>query len=189
MHPVDPKQTLYTVGHSTRSLDALIAILQGAAVARVVDIRSIPRSRTNPQFNHDVLPESLAAAQIGYVQLAALGGRRSKQRASAGTNSGWRVQAFQNYADYAHSDTFQAGLRELLALAARETCCIMCSEAVWWRCHRRIVADYVLTHGVPVVHVLSETKREPAVLTPFAVIAAEGRISYPAPDSGGSARP
>lgn len=184
MHKQQPPRTLYTIGHSTRTVETLIAMLHGAAVTRVVDIRSIPRSRTNPQFNQDALPGALAHARIAYVQLAALGGRRSKQRGSGDENAGWRVQAFKNYADYAWSAPFGAGLNELLALAANETCAIMCSEAVWWRCHRRIVSDYVLARGVPVVHLLSETKQEPAALTPFAVLGSNGRIAYPASEAG-----
>jgi uncharacterized protein (DUF488 family) len=180
------QRTLYTIGHSTRTADSLLAMLRGAGVTRLVDIRRIPRSRTNPQFNAEVLPETLGRAGLAYTQLAALGGRRSKQQVLASLNTGWRVRAFQNYADYAASVTFSTGLDELLERAAQETCAIMCSEAVWWRCHRRIVADYVLARGVPVVHLLSETKREVAVLTPFASVREDGVITYPPVDSAGS---
>jgi hypothetical protein len=149
-------------------------------VTRLVDIRSIPRSRTNPQFNLDVLPATLHSAEIGYVHLASLGGRRTKsQRVGEGANAGWQRRPFHNYADYAETAPFREGLRELLVMASRETCAIMCAEAVWWRCHRRIVADHVLAHGVPVVHVFSREKSEPASLTPFAVIGARARVSYP----------
>jgi uncharacterized protein (DUF488 family) len=171
---------LYTVGHSRRSFDELVDILRSAQVTRLVDIRSIPRSRTNPQFNRDVLPEALAAVDIAYTHSEALGGRRGKSKVASSSNSGWQVQAFRNYADYATTPTFRAGLRELLALAACETCAIMCAEAVWWRCHRRIVTDYVLAHGMPVVHLLSATKHEPATLTPFARVETKGRVSYDA---------
>lgn len=174
------ERTLFTIGHSTRTVESLIAMLREAGVTRLVDIRRIPRSRTNPQFNAEVLPDTLAPAGLTYMQIAALGGRRSKQQVTASPNTGWRVQAFQNYADYAATAAFQAGLEELLARAAQETCAIMCSEAVWWRCHRRIVTDYVLARGRPVVHLLSETKREAAVRTPFAVVRADGTITYPA---------
>jgi len=174
-------RTLFTVGHSTRSVDELVAILRPVAVTRLVDIRSIPRSRTNPQFNEELLPTTLAGAGIHYMRLAALGGRRSKQPTSAGANSGWQVRAFQNYADYASTAEFETGLSELLELAAHETCAIMCSEAVWWRCHRRIVSDYVLTRGIPVVHLLSASKRDPAQLTPFAIVSPDGHLTYPPP--------
>ena len=175
-------RTLYTIGHSTRSLDELIDILRAWAVTRLVDIRTIPRSRTNPQFNGEVLPEALGAAGIAYVPMAALGGRRGKSKSvGARVNAGWEVQAFQNYADYARTAPFRAGLRALLAMASDETCAIMCAEAVWWRCHRRIVTDHVLAHGVPVVHLFSRDKGEPASLTPFARLGARFYVSYPAP--------
>jgi uncharacterized protein (DUF488 family) len=173
-------RTLYTVGHSNHTLEAFLRILQSAAIARVIDIRKFPRSRTNPQFNTDTLPAALAAAGMAYGHLAALGGRRSKAKQAASRNEGWRVQAFRNYADYAESPEFEAGLNELLELSRKQTCVIMCAEAVWWRCHRRIVTDHVLARGVPVVHLLSATSHEPATLTPFAVVGARGRVRYPA---------
>ena len=175
-------RTLYTIGHSTRSADELIDILNASAVTRLVDIRSIPRSRTNPQFNLDVLPETIREAGIAYVHLAALGGLRTKsERVEEGRNSGWEQRAFRNYADYAETAPFREGLRELLEMASCETCAIMCAEAVWWRCHRRIVTDHVLAHDGSVVHLFTRTKRAPASLTPFAVVGAYAAVSYPAP--------
>jgi uncharacterized protein (DUF488 family) len=150
-------------------------------VTRLVDIRSVPWSRTNPQFNVDVLPATLESAGIAYVHLAALGGRRPKStRIEEGENAAWERQPFHNYADYAGTTPFRKALRELLEMASRETCAIMCAEAVWWRCHRRIVTDHVLAHGASVVHVFSLQKSDPASLTPFAVIGARARVSYPA---------
>jgi uncharacterized protein (DUF488 family) len=173
---------LYTIGHSTRSLDELIVILHEWKITRLVDIRTFPRSRTNPQFNIDVLPEALDAAGISYVQMAALGGRRGKSKSvGESVNAGWKVQAFRNYADYAETPPFRAGLGALLEMASEETCAIMCSEAVWWRCHRRIVTDHVLVHGVPVIHLFSREKGEPASLTPFANVSPRFCVSYPAP--------
>ena len=173
---------LYTIGHSTRSLGELVDVLRAFGVTRLVDIRTIPRSRTNPQFNLDVLPDTLDATGISYVQLAALGGRRGKSKTvPADVNAGWRVQAFHNYADHAETPLFEEGLRELLAMASEETCAIMCAEAVWWRCHRRIVTDHVLAHRVPVVHIFSRDKGEPASLTPFARVGAALDVTYPAP--------
>jgi len=172
--------TLYTVGHSTRTIEELVAILASADVRRVVDIRKIPRSRTNPQYDAETLPASLAPHGTAYTLMAALGGRRGKSKQAGDENAGWQVQAFRNYADYAETAEFRAALDELLALAVREPCAIMCSEAVWWRCHRRIVSDHVLARGVPVVHLLSETKHEPAQPTPFAVFGRDGRVTYPA---------
>jgi uncharacterized protein (DUF488 family) len=171
---------LYTVGHSTRTVDELVAILDAYAITRLVDIRSIPRSRTNPQFNRDTLPDALHAARIGYVHLAPLGGRRGRiTSVDAQLNAGWRLAPFHNYADYAETATFEDGLDRLLAMAAQETCAIMCAEVLWWRCHRRIVADHVLARGIPVRHIMTRDKAEPAAMTPFAVVSPAGRISYP----------
>lgn len=179
------RQALFTIGHSTRSAPELIAILQGFEVTRVVDIRSIPRSATHPQFESATLESALRRAQLAYTHLAALGGRRPKSKLVAdAVNAGWRVRAFHNYADYAQSQAFQVGLRELLKMASREACAILCAEVLWWRCHRRIVTDYVLAHGVPVTHLFNASKSEAASLTPFAVIDDGGRcISYPATEA------
>ena len=175
---------IYTIGHSTRSADELIEILQGFAITRVVDIRSFPRSRTHPQFNSDAFASALEIAAIAYVHLPSLGGRRGKSKGGVEdeSNAGWRLRPFRNYADYAETAPFRDGLRKLIDMASRETCAIMCAEAVWWRCHRRIVTDYLLAHGVSVIHLLSRTKAEPAALTPFARLRARGQVSYPAPD-------
>ncbi|MGO9000199.1 MAG: HVA1 family protein [Polyangiaceae bacterium] len=176
------RRTLYTIGHSTRPVEVLIDVLRAADVTCLVDIRRIPRSRTNPQFNLEVLPATLGEAGIAYVHSAALGGRRSKsKRVDDDANAGWDKAAFRNYADYAATPPFREGLRELLARAARETCAIMCAEAVWWRCHRRIVTDYALARGIPVVHLFTADESEEASLTPFAVVGTEGRVSYPPP--------
>jgi uncharacterized protein (DUF488 family) len=174
---------LYTIGHSRRSVEELADMLREVGVTRLIDIRKIPRSRANPQFNPESLAGDLARVSIAYQALEPLGGRRGKQGSSRGLNDGWEVQAFRNYADYANTPAFAAGLHELLALASQETCAIMCAEAVWWRCHRRIVTDHVLAHGVAVVHLLSPTRREPASLTPFATVGKDGAVTYP-PGSG-----
>lgn len=183
-------RTLYTVGHSTHTAAELIAILRAFGVTRLVDIRSIPRSRTNPQFDLESLPATLGLAEISYTHLAALGGRRPKsQVVPEDVNAGWQKRPFHNYADYAQSAPYAAGLGSLLELAQGETSAMMCSEAVWWRCHRRIVTDYVLARGVPVVHLFTPTKGEPAALTPFAVVAPRTKkISYPVPKANPSPR-
>jgi len=186
------RRTLYTIGHSTRSARELINILNAFGVVHVVDIRSIPRSRTNPQFDREPLRATLRLAGIAYTHIEALGGRRRKSKLiGASVNAGWKLRSFHNYADYAETATFQEALRTLLELAERETCAIMCAEAVWWRCHRRIVTDHVLAHGALVVHLFSTTKSERASLTPFAAIAAHAHVSYPVPAlmrSGGGAQ-
>ena len=161
--------TIFTIGHSTRTIAEFLALLRQAAVDLLVDVRSIPRSRTNPQFNADALPEALVDAGISYRHLPALGGlRHRKKGAMPSPNTFWRVAAFRNYADYAATEAFRKGLDELRALARDNCCAIMCAEAVWWRCHRRIIADYLLAEGVPVAHIMGRNKIDPAKLTPGA---------------------
>jgi uncharacterized protein (DUF488 family) len=173
--------TVFTIGHSTRSTDEFIGLLQQAAIERVVDVRAIPHSRTNPQFNIDVLRASLAAAGIDYLHLAALGGRRHRAKgAPPSPNPLWRHVSFRNYADYAMSDAFRSGLDELESRALAQRCAIMCSEAVWWRCHRRIISDYLLADGIAVAHIMGPGKIDPATLTPGATPLGDRRIAYPA---------
>jgi hypothetical protein len=179
--PAVSPRPLYTIGHSTRPVAELIDILQASAVTRVVDIRRIPRSRANPHFDIGVLPQTLAGAGLEYVHLAALGGLRAKGDGDdEDANAGWVRRPFRNYADYAQTAAFKEGLRDLLEMAARQTCAILCAEAVWWRCHRRIVTDHMLAHGVPVIHLFSRTKQVPASLTPFALVDDRAGVSYPA---------
>ena len=156
--PPEDLNTIFTIGHSTRTLAEFMSLLEEVQVDLVVDVRSIPRSRTNPQFNLDVLPEALAAAGIGYRHLLALGGRRHRAKSvMPSSNTLWRNSSFQNYADYAATNAFRDGLKELAALARHKRCIIMCAEAVWWRCHRRIIADVaVARHGVSVVHLMHD---------------------------------
>lgn len=169
---------VFTIGHSTRSAAELIALLGEAAANLVADVRAFPRSRTNPQFNGPVLEETLAAAGIGYRFLPALGGRRHGRK-DVSPNTLWRNDSFRAYADYAATAEFRAGFEELRALAGGHRCAIMCAEAVWWRCHRRIVADYLLTAGFEVVHILGPGKLTPATLTPGARPAGDGALVYP----------
>jgi uncharacterized protein (DUF488 family) len=168
---------LYTVGHSTRSADELTAILDALGIVRLVDVRTVPRSRTNPQFNREQLATVLPEAGIEYRHAPALGGLRKPRPES--TNGAWQVDSFRGYADYAETPAFAAALADLLELAAAAPTAIMCAEAVWWRCHRRIIADWALAQGVEVVHVLGMGKTEPARLTPFARVEG-GRVRYPA---------
>jgi len=170
--------TVYTVGHSTRSLDELVDLLRGWGIQTLVDIRSVPRSRTNPQFNADVLPAELAKVGMRYVHLSALGGLRGKKKTAPSRNFGWRVDSFRNFADYAETEPFARGLDELLTLASQSTCAIMCAEAVWWRCHRRIVADYLLARGACAKHILSADRAEEATMTPFATLAPDSTLIY-----------
>ena len=135
------QRTVFTIGHSTRTLSEFIDLLQEVHVELLVDVRSIPRSRTNPQFDLDALPEPLAAVGIGYVHLSALGGLRHRRKAAMpSANALWRNVSFRNYADYAGTEAFRVGLEELEVRAQAKRCAITCAEAVWWRCHRRIKA-------------------------------------------------
>jgi uncharacterized protein (DUF488 family) len=179
---IDAGLTIWTIGHSTRPLDAFIRLLVQAAVNLLVDIRSVPRSRTNPQFDRQSLPAALAEAGVGYRHLAGLGGLRGPPKdGGASPNSLWRASAFRNYADYAATNpAFRRDFAELRALGGEHRAAIMCAEAVWWRCHRRIVADYLLASGFAVSHILGSARVDPASLTPGAIVQADGALLYPA---------
>jgi uncharacterized protein (DUF488 family) len=169
-----------TIGHSNRTLAEFVGLLRDADTSTLVDVRKIPRSRSNPQFNEDALPDSLAAFHITYERVAALGGLRGKTRSlPRDINGFWTNESFHNYADYALSDPFRAGLDHLLDVGRKRRCVIMCSEAVWWRCHRRIIADYLIASGKAVFHILSKGRVDSAQLTPGAVIRLDGTIIYP----------
>ena len=171
---------IFTIGHSTRTLSEFIDLLEEARIELLVDVRSIPRSRTNPQFNLDTLPELLAAVGIGYVHLAALGGLRPRRNATmASPNALWRNVSFRNYADYAGTEEFRGGLEELKARAYEKRCAVMCAEAVWWRCHRRIIADYLIASGMPVTHIMGAGKTMPAQVTAGAHVIPGGALLYP----------
>ena len=170
----------YTIGHSTRAIPEFVDLLREAKTGLVVDVRTVPRSRTNPQFNQDALPAALAPYGIGYEHMAELGGLRGRRRgAGASPNTFWDNQSFRNYADYALTEPFRAGLARLRALGAERRCAIMCAEAVWWRCHRRIIADYLLVAGESVCHILGPNHVEPAKLTPAAKRQPDGTLIYP----------
>ena len=170
----------YTIGHSTRSVGELAGLLREAGADLVADVRTVPRSRTNPQFNADTLPAALAAEGEGYRHLARLGGLRGRRKGAAPSPNGfWQNASFRNYADYALTAEFRAGLDELRGLAGPHTCAIMCAEAVWWRCHRRIIADYLLAAGEPVLHIMGRGHIVPASMTPGAQPQADGTILYP----------
>ena len=171
---------VYTVGHSTRTVSVFVELLNQGRVEQIVDIRSVPRSRTNPQFNLDTLPEALAPWRISHTQIPELGGLRRKSKiVPPEVNGFWLNQSFHNYADYALSAEFQLGLSRLLELSRKRRCAIMCSEAVWWRCHRRIVADYLLTRGRSVFHLMGSARVEPAMQTEAATVDGESLV-YPA---------
>jgi uncharacterized protein (DUF488 family) len=172
---------MFTIGHSNRSLQEFLALLRQVEVSMLVDVRAFPNSRTNPQFNANSLATSADEAQLLYRHLPSLGGRRQRAAAAAPSpNLLWRHTAFRNYADYAMTPAFRAGLGELVALAEMHTCAIMCAEALWWRCHRRIIADYLLARDIPVAHILGREKIVPATLTPGAERVDAWTVRYPA---------
>lgn len=170
----------FTVGHSTRPIEEFVALLTGADVRLVVDVRTVPRSRTNPQFNRDVLPASLAPHGVAYEHLPSLGGLRGAQPGvSPDVNAFWDNASFHNYADYAMSEEFRSGLEKLRELGHATRSGVMCAEAVWWRCHRRIITDYLITADEEVFHILGPGHIERAHLTPAARIGRDGVLTYP----------
>lgn len=174
--PSWPDGAVFTVGHSTHSIEAFIGLLHTYGIQRLADIRTVPRSRHNPQFNADELARSLPQAGIDYIPMPALGGLRHARKDSP--NAGWRNASFRGYADYMLTPAFEAALGELIAASRGKRVAIMCAEAVPWRCHRSLVADALNAHGVPVVEILSQTSFREHTLTSFAKI--EGtRVSYP----------
>ena len=169
-----------TIGHSTRDLDEFLGMLRAARVDLLVDVRSFPRSRTNPAYNIDRLPDDLEAVQIGYRHVPDLGGRRNKQAGvDEAVNALWRVRSFHNYADYALGEVFAAAFDELVRLGGERRVALMCAEAVWWRCHRRIITDYLLLNGHAVDHLMGPGQTEAAKPTPGAVRTAAGKVVYP----------
>lgn len=171
---------IYTIGHASRSIVEFVDLLKVGSVGMVVDIRKTPRSRANPQFNVDALPKALAAWQIGYFRIEELGGRRTKSKTvPPEVNDFWTNQSFHNYADYALSDAFRSGLSQLEQLSLERRSAIMCSEAVWWRCHRRFVTDYLLHHGRAVFHLMGPARADVASMTP-AARAVGASLVYPA---------
>lgn len=170
---------IFTIGHSTRSILDFVDLLRAGGVEMVVDIRTVPRSRTNPQYNFDVLSGELAPFQVAYRREEALGGLRKKSQVPPEINGFWHNQSFHNYADYALSKPFRLGLAQLLDIAADRRTAIMCAEAVWWRCHRRIVADYLIREGRRVFHLMGERQVVEATMTPGAQGSSDG-LHYPA---------
>jgi uncharacterized protein (DUF488 family) len=154
--------------------------VKGAGARLVVDVRTVPRSRTNPQYNRDTLPGSLAALGLGYEHIAALGGLRAKAKGVAPeVNAFWQNRSFHNYADYAMSQGFRGGLGRLIEIGKETPAAIMCSESLWWRCHRRIIADYLLARGEPVAHILPGGEVKPAQMTEAATRGPDDVLTYP----------
>jgi uncharacterized protein (DUF488 family) len=178
----DLPPVVLTVGHSTRSLDEFLALLAAHSVTQLLDVRTVPRSRHNPQFNRETLPGALETAGILYTHVAGLGGFRRTHPGSP--NLGWRNASFRGFADYMQTSEFAECLTEVIAAAARQRLVLMCAEAVPWRCHRSLIADALVVHGVPVEEIVGGARRQVHVLTPFARV--DGlNLTYPsaAPES------
>lgn len=171
------KLSVLTIGHSTRTLEEFIALLKIHDVTRVVDVRTVPRSRHNPQFNIDSLPGELKKVGLGYVHLAGLGGLRHAQRDSL--NMGWRNASFRGYADYMQTPEFAQSLAELIRLAKQDRLVMMCAEAVPWRCHRSLISDALWVRGIQTEDIMSPTRRTVHTLTAFAKVCGT-LITYPA---------
>jgi uncharacterized protein (DUF488 family) len=174
---IDQPKRIYTVGHSTRSAEELLAILGDQGVELVADVRAFPSSRRHPQFNRGALAAWLASAGIGYRHLPGLGGRRSPIPGSV--NRGWHERGFQGYADYTATDEFKRALAELESAAAESPTTIMCAEALWWRCHRRLISDALVVRGWEVEHLGIGEHPEMHSLTKFAVVGSDGVLTYP----------
>jgi len=166
-----------TVGHSTRTLAEFVRLLQVHEVSRVVDVRTVPRSRHNPQFNKASLPSALKKAGLGYIHMPGLGGLRHAKRDSI--NMGWRNISFRGFADYMQTSEFKLSLEELIQLAKQERIALMCAEAVPWRCHRSLIADALLVRGIRTEDIMSPIRRTVHTLTPFAKVRGT-TITYPA---------
>lgn len=171
-----PNGAVFTVGHSTLPIDRFVEVLRAYGIEALGDVRTVPRSRHNPQFNADALAASLGTADIGYVPMLALGGLRHPKKDSI--NAGWRNTSFRGYADYMQTEPFQDALEALIALSREKRVAIMCAEAVPWRCHRSLVADALGARGIPVVEILSQTNARMHKLTPFAHVDG-ARVTYP----------
>jgi uncharacterized protein (DUF488 family) len=176
-HASSPPTVVLTVGHSNRSLEEFLRLLQAHRVTLVADVRKMPRSRGNPQFNRDTLPPALREAGIGYVHLPGLGGLRRRRPDSP--NTGWRNASFQGYADYMLTPEFEQSLQELMERARGRRTALMCAEAVPWRCHRSLIADALAVRGFAVEHLLSASRTQRHALRPWAQVQGT-RITYPA---------
>ncbi|NRF71302.1 DUF488 domain-containing protein [Aquincola sp. S2] len=173
--------SVLTVGHSTRPIEAFVALLRVHRVTQLIDVRTVPRSRHNPQFNPDALPVSLAAASIGYERAPGLGGFRRTTPDSP--NAGWRNLSFRGYADYMQTADFAGNLARLIELARGDRLALMCAEAVPWRCHRSLIADALVVHGIATCEIVSPTRLQPHRLTPFARVCGQ-EITYPSDSLG-----
>ena len=174
----DQPQKIWTIGHSTHAIDAFLGLLRGHKIEAVADVRLMPGSKRHPHFNREALSASLQQIEMGYEHFPKLGGRRKPGPDSP--NTAWRNEAFRGYADHMESSEFQRGMAKLSAFANQKRVAVMCAEAVWWQCHRALIADWLKVRGVEVLHILSENKVEPHPFTSAARVI-DGQLSYRAP--------
>jgi uncharacterized protein (DUF488 family) len=171
--------TVWTIGHSTHSFEAFVRLLAMHDISLLADIRTVPKSRRHPHFNAQALAQSLPGHGVTYVELPRLGGWR--RAAPDSPNGAWRNLSFRGYADYAMGDDFAEGLAQLRELAAAQATAMMCAEALWWRCHRRLVADRLVLAGDTVCHIGADARTSAHQLTEFAALNPDGEVTYPAP--------
>jgi uncharacterized protein (DUF488 family) len=171
--------SIYTVGHSTRSLGDFISLLKSFGVQTIADIRTLPGSRKFPHFDRENLEKTLPEHGINYVWLPKLGGLRGRIKGFVSPNTGLDSPGFRNYADYMSGDEFAKGVTELLGIAVRSATACMCAEAFWWRCHRRLLSDYLVAHGVEVLHILDAKSPKSHKTTEGAIVTSEGKVLYP----------
>lgn len=184
--PKDRQWTVWTVGHSTRPVEEFIELLRAHDIEQLVDVRTVPRSRHNPQFGQDQLGPALEASGIHYLHMPGLGGLRHARRDSM--NTAWRNASFRGYADYMQTETFADALEELIGVAKKRRTAIMCAEAVPWRCHRSLIADALVVRGIAGEEIASPTRTQPHKLTPWARV--EGKtVTYPAEDAAPQSEP
>lgn len=179
-------QILWTIGHSTKPINEFLALLKAHGIQQLIDVRTIPRSRHNPQYNNEALSKSLQQENLSYKHMPKLGGLRRPKKDSI--NSGWRNESFRGYADYMQTDEFRKALDELMAEGRLQHTAIMCAEAVPWRCHRSLIADALVTRGWEVRHIMSEAKADRHKLASFAAVE-NGELRYPAKNDNGSVHP
>ena len=169
----------FTIGHSTHSIEEFVALLRSAGVQFLVDVRTVPRSRRNPQFNRELLPRTLVDFEFGYEHITALGGLRPKLDISPAVNGFWQNQSFHNYADYAMTEEFRAGFDRLRHLGHQRPTAVMCAEALWWQCHRRIIADYLISADEVVFHIMGNGRLDRAKMTEGTKRASNEILTYP----------
>jgi uncharacterized protein (DUF488 family) len=178
-HLTERSLRIYTIGHSNRSLEELVDLLQSFGIETLADIRSLPGSKRFPGFNRENLETLLPQNGIRYIWFRKLGGLRHSRKDFQSPNIGLTNSSFRSYADYMETDNFVDAVHELIQLASESIAACMCAEAVYWRCHRRLLSDYLVGHGVDVIHILSRKQAIPHEMTPGSLVTSQGQVIYP----------